>query len=90
MRWHYVPSWKDDKHLIRGYQANPGNGPIFIAVDWGGTNPARASTGTSSSARGRGRYLASLRGPYTRRLKEGTLVAFDEIYIAEIGNEKLG
>jgi hypothetical protein len=26
----------------------------------------------------------------TKRMKEGTLVAFDEIYIAEIGNEKLG
>jgi hypothetical protein len=27
---------------------------------------------------------------YVKRLKEGTLVAFDEIYIAEVGNEKLG
>jgi hypothetical protein len=93
MRWHYVPTWRDEKHLIRGFRPDPQQGPIFTSVDWGGTNPHAVT------------WYQLLRNEievetwvqpeqgqerYTKRLKEGSLVAFDEIYIAEIGNEKLG
>ena len=91
MRWHYVPSWRDERHLIREFLPDPANGPIFTSTDWGGTNPhavnwyqllrfeVEAAT-----------WIQPEHGRYTTRLKEGTLVCFDEIYIAEIGNERLG
>lgn len=93
MRWHYVPSWRDERHLIRNFFPEPLNGPIFTSVDWGGTNPhavtwyqllrheIEVQTWVQPAA-GQKRY--------TTRLKEGTLVAFDEIYKAEIGNDRLG
>jgi len=93
MRWHYVPNWRDEKHLIRGFLPRPGQGPIFMSVDWGGTNPHAVTwyqllTNEIDALTwvqpedGNERYVT--------RVAEGTLVAFNEIYIAEIGNEKLG
>ena len=81
-------------HLIRDFVPDQRNGPIFTSVDWGGTNPhavnwyqllrheIEVETWVQPAEGQQKRY--------TTRLKEGTLVAFDEIYIAEIGNEKLG
>jgi hypothetical protein len=91
MRWHYVPNWRDEKHLIRDFEPDPANGPIFMAVDWGGTNPhavtwyqlLRNEIEVET-------WVQPERGQrFKTRVKEGTLVAFNEIYIAEIGNEKL-
>jgi hypothetical protein len=93
MSFHYVPTWRDEKHLIRNFLPDPANGPIFMAVDWGGTNPHAVNwyqllrhevnvEGWVQPEDGQKRNMT--------RLKEGTLVCFDEIYIAEIGNEKLG
>jgi hypothetical protein len=93
MRWHYVPNWRDERHLIRNFSPDPSNGPIFMSLDWGGTNPhavhwyqllkheIEVETWVQPE-QGKQRYKT--------RVKEGTLVCFDEIYIAEIGNEKLG
>ena len=91
MRWHYVPNWRDDRHLIRGFLPDPGQGPIFTATDWGGTNPhavtwyqlLRNEIEVET-------WIQPVHGRYTTRVKEGTLVAFDEIYQAEIGNDRLG
>lgn len=94
MRHHYVPSWRDEKHLIRQFDADPENGPIFLAVDWGGTNPHAVNW--YQLLQYEVEVLTWLQPPdfpktkWTRRLKEGTLVCFDEIYISEIGNEALG
>jgi hypothetical protein len=92
MRWHYVPNWRDDRHLIRNYSPDPKNGPIFMAVDWGGTNPHAVhwyqllKYEIECYA-----WVQPEEGePNITRLKEGTLVCFDEIYLAEIGNEALG
>ena len=93
MRWHYVPNWRDDRHLIRNFRPEPKNGPIFQAVDWGGTNPHAVHwyqllkyeievEAWVQPEEGHDRNII--------RLKEGTLVCFDEIYVAEIGNEPLG
>lgn len=91
MRHHYVPSWRDERHCIRSFVPYPENGPIFQSVDWGGTNPhavnwyqllkyeVEALTWIQPDAE----------KPTTVRLKEGTIVCFDEIYEAEIGNDKL-
>ena len=92
MRWHYVPHWRDDRHLVRNYEPDPDNGPIFTSVDWGGTNPHAVTwyqlLRNEVDAETWVQPVAGKR--FTARLKEGTLVAFDEIYQAEIGNEKLG
>ena len=92
MTWHYIPSFRQEKHCIRNFLPDPGNGPIFQAVDWGGTNPHAVN------------WYQLLRFEVEvecwvqpehdkivlKRLKEGTLVCFDEIYTAEIGNTELG
>jgi len=93
LSFHYVPQWRDDRHCVRNFMPDPGNGPIFMSVDWGGTNPhavhwyqlLRHEVECES-------WIQPEEGQerYKTRIKEGTLVCFDEIYIAEIGNEKLG
>jgi hypothetical protein len=93
MRHHYVPSWRDEKHCIRGFEPDPANGPIFTSTDWGGTNPH--SVGFYQLLRNEVEVMAWVQPeegnePVMVRLKEGTIVRFDEIYIAEIGNDKLG
>jgi hypothetical protein len=93
MRWHYVPTWRDERHLVRNFRPDPQQGPIFMAVDWGGTNPHAVTWyQLLNNEIEVETWVQPERGErrYTKRLKEGTLVAFDEIYIAEIGNEKLG
>jgi hypothetical protein len=92
MRWHYVPSWREEKHLIRGFSPDPANGPIFMALDWGGTNPHAVNWyQLLKNEIEVETWVQPDKGKrYTTRIKEGTLVCFDEIYIAEIGNEKLG
>ena len=39
MTYHYVPTWKDEKHCIRNYVPDPANGLIYMSADFGGTNP---------------------------------------------------
>lgn len=91
MQHHYVPTWRDDKHLIRNYDPDPANGPIFLSVDWGGTNPHAVNWYQLLAFE---IEVEAWNQPedklITRRLKEGTLVCFGEIYISEIGNEQLG
>ena len=92
MRHHYVPTWNDDRHLIRGFEPDPENGPIFMAVDWGGTNPHAVNWYQLLKFEVE---VVAWRSenpglPKLVRLVEGTLVCFDEIYIAEIGNDRLG
>lgn len=91
MRWHYVQNWREEKHLIRGFEPDPQNGRIFTSVDWGGTNPHAVTWYQLLNHEIEVEsWLQPDRGERKKiRVKEGTLVAFDEIYIAEIGNEKL-
>jgi hypothetical protein len=63
-----------------------------MAVDWGGTNPHAVNWyQLLKNEIEVETWVQPDKGKrYTTRIKEGTLVCFDEIYIAEIGNEKLG
>lgn len=91
MRHHYVPNWRDDRHLIRNFEPDPANGPIFLSVDWGGTNPHAVNWYQLLAFEIEVEaWNQSSEKIITRRLKEGTLVCFGEIYISEIGNEQLG
>lgn len=80
-----LPRFAVERHGIRGFMPDPDNGPIFAGIDFGGTNPhaviwfqvLRYEVDVESAGGG------------TKRLPEGSVVAFDEFYKSEIGNNKL-
>lgn len=92
MRFHYVPTWRDERHQIRAFEPDPANGPIFLAVDWGGTNPHAVNW--YQLLKYEIEVLTWVQPhegqPTTMRIPEGSIIVFDEIYVAEIGNDKLG
>ena len=92
MRFHYVPTWRDEKHCIRKFEPDPANGPIFTSVDWGGTNPHAVNWYQLLAFEIEvGTWVQPEAGEFlTKRIPEGSLVCFDEIYIADIGNDRLG
>ena len=86
MKWHYLPTFTEEHHGLRDFMPDPANGPIFTSVDWGGSNPHAINWYQLL------KFDIDVPG-YNGdpvRVREGTLVCFDEIYIAEIGNERLG
>lgn len=81
------PTFTREKFGIKWYEPDPEYGPIYMGVDFGGTNPHAAS------------WYQVLKydiDAYTldqqmdeepkKRLKEGTRVCFDEVYIANVSN----
>ena len=86
MRWHYMPTFSEERNAIKDYVPDPENGPIFTSTDWGGTNPH--SVHWYQLLRNEIEAISFL--DEVMRLIEGTIVVFDEIYIAEIGNDALG
>jgi len=86
MSFHYLPRWNVERYGLRDYQPDPAHGPIFTSVDWGGTNPHAVNWYQLLA------YEIDALDFFgrPRRLAEGTVVVFDEIYIAEIGNDRLG
>ena len=74
------------RHGIRHYQPDPDNGPLFMHVDWGGAESQQA-VGWYQLLR----YEIDVAGfdGKAKRLKQGTLVLFDELYELGIGNAKL-
>jgi hypothetical protein len=80
-----IQNFDREKHGVRGYEPDPDNGPIFMVLDPGG-----------SDAHAVGWYQYLLHDTWTKNqllsktlLKAGTIVLFDEIYIAEVGNNKV-
>jgi hypothetical protein len=86
MRHHYMPTFSEQRNGLRNYVPDPNNGPIFQSVDWGGTNPHAVNWYQLL------RYEIEVTTflQERKRLREGSLVCFDEIYKAEIGNSALG
>jgi hypothetical protein len=92
MKYHYMHDWREAHHVVRHFIPDAENGPIFTSVDWGGTNPHAVNwyqlLTVEVECDG---YTRLPDGTYPKvRIKEGTVVCFDEIYIAEIGNDRLG
>jgi hypothetical protein len=75
-----------EKHGIKNFVLDPANGPIYQGVDFGGTNPHAVEWG--QFLRYEVRVLAY--DGTEKLIPEGAFVLFDEAYISEIGNEKLG
>lgn len=91
-KFHYFAEYNDAHYAIRNFIPDPENGPIFTSTDWGGTNPHSVHwyqlLTVEVEVDG---WVMLPDGSYPKvRLKEGTVVCFDEIYKAEIGNERLG
>lgn len=75
---------------IKWYEPDPANGVIVMGVDFGGTNPHAVNwyqiLANDLYVYGEGQSLGD---KPNKLLKAGTRVCFDEIYVAEIGNNKL-
>lgn len=85
MSHHYVPNYTSERYGLRDFLPDPDYCIPFLAVDWGGTNPHAVNWYALLTQEIEAKTFL----PGTRRLKEGTIVCYDEIYIAEIGNDKL-
>lgn len=92
MRFHYLPKFNEARHCFRNYDPDPRNGPIYTSVDWGGTNPHAVNWyqylkfDIEVDC-----YVQSVQGQTLKmRIPAGSIICFDEIYKAEIGNARLG
>lgn len=81
------PQFDRSKQGIKWYEPDPELGPVYMGVDFGGTNPHAASWYQVL------RYDVDVYAPEQqkseeprKRLKEGTRVCFDEVYVAQISN----
>ena len=81
-----MPTFSEQRNGLKDFLPDPANGPIFQSVDWGGTNPHAVNWYQLLAYEIE--VITFL--DETKRLREGSLVCFDEIYKAEIGNTALG
>lgn len=81
-----LPNFSRERNGVRGYTPDPNLGPIYMGMDFGGTSPHAIELIQSLY------YEVEVNGydGKPKRLLEGSKVIFDEIYIAGIGNVKLG
>jgi hypothetical protein len=80
-----IPQFSLERHGIRKYRPDPDNGPIFMSIDFGGTNPHAVNWYQVLNYE----IEVDTYNGTKRRLREGTRVCFDEIYKAEISNRQV-
>jgi hypothetical protein len=81
----YLQGLDEALHGLRNFMPDPGNGKIYLSVDWGYDNPSAVN------------WYQLLEYPVEAEdfegrpvvVKAGTLVCFDEIYVSEVGATKL-
>lgn len=81
-----IEAWSQERHgIYKGFEPDPDNGPIYQSIDFGGTNPHAVEWGQILD------YEVEVTGydGMPKRIPQGSLVLFAEIYIAEIGNWQL-
>lgn len=78
--------WDESFHEIYGYAPDPANGPIYMGVDWGGTNPHAVGWFQRLTTR----VVVKDSEGHPRVLPDESIVLFDEIYKAEISARQLG
>lgn len=80
-----VPQFDPGRHTLRGWDPVPDLGPIFMSVDFGGTNPHAVNWYQLLV------YAVKWTNAHGAEftIPEGSLICFDEIYRAEIGNVRL-
>lgn len=77
-----LPEFSPERHGIRNYKPDPENGRIFQGIDAGGTH-AHATNWYQLIERAT--EAINYHGE-TIVIRPGTIVAFDEVYISEVGN----
>ena len=84
------PMFTKQRYGIKFYEPHPMYGDIYMSVDYGGTNP-HAVNWYQVLDHDMDVYGFNQTGKEepAKRLKAGTVVCFDEIYRAEIGNNEL-
>lgn len=84
--FNYLQGYEEARVGVREFLPDPQNGPIYMSVDWGGTNPHAVNWYQHLT------YEVEAIDFYYEpvRLPEGSVVVFDEIYLSEIGATKLG
>jgi hypothetical protein len=81
-----IESWSQERHgIFEGFEPDPDNGPIYQGIDFGGTNPHAVEWGQILD------FEIEVTGydGQPMRIPQNSLVLFDELYIAEIGNYQL-
>jgi hypothetical protein len=80
-----MPQFSLERHGVRRYDPDPDHGPIFMSIDFGGTNPHAVNWYQVL------KYEIEVEtyNGTTKRLREGTRVCFDEIYKAEVSNTQI-
>jgi hypothetical protein len=84
-------NFSKDSHGVIDYDPNPEFGDIFQGIDFGGTNP-HAINWYQKLNRPVMVKTSDANGDWTgqwKQLNPGDLIAFDEIYVTEIGNVAL-
>jgi hypothetical protein len=80
-----IESFSVERHGIKGFDPDPDNGPLYMGVDVGGTSPHAVEFGQLLFYEVEAQDFEGK----AKRIPEGSIVLFDEIYIAEIGNSEL-
>lgn len=80
---HGLMAWEEGRPL--GFTPDPANGRIFESIDWGGTNPHAINLYQLLD------FEIEVLDFYEKvtKIKEGTLICFDEIYVSEVGVDDL-
>jgi hypothetical protein len=75
------PLFAKQRHGIKNFEIDPANGPIFCGLDVGGTNPHAVGWAQLLE------YEIEVDGHNgtLKRIPEGSLVLFGELYVSEIG-----
>lgn len=82
-----IPNFSRERHVLRGWQPDPANGPIYTSTDFGFSNPACVLW---CQVLNQDIVLPVAGRPGVERvLREGARVIFDGIYVAQMTSEKL-
>lgn len=85
------PLYERDKMGCKWYNPDPAYGPIYMGVDFGGTNPHAVSWYQVLRVDLAVHEVGQQKDEEPKKiLKEGTRVCFDEVYVANISNVELG
>jgi len=83
-------TWNRKRYGIKWFRPDPSNGFIYMSVDFtGGSVPSAVTWYQILNKDVLVHGLDDVQKHPTKALKAGTRVAFDEIYVAEIGNTQL-
>lgn len=84
------PLFSKERHGVKWWEPDPDNGPIYMSVDFGSTNPSAVNwyQVLLYDTPAYGQFQQKNESP-NKILPAGTVVCFDELYIAEVGNVEL-